>query len=147
MFTILSSICHLCRLSYMLFWLPSNRMKEIADKLYLRKSVSRWSRREASPSGTLQWDGLPSAPFTCLIYNETIASSTYVKCLLHYQQKTYYKDHTRNVFMPRMHRCGLLLQMSCIAWSVWLSVLVTRMCPAKMAELFEMSFGADSGKS
>ena len=47
--------------------------------------------------------------------------------------------------MDAVHsRCGVLLQMSHVAWSVYLSVvcvLVTRVCCAKMAELIEMPFG------
>jgi len=42
--------------------------------------------------------------------------------------------------MHTVHRCcGLLLQMSHVAWSV--NVLVTRACCAKTAELIEMLFG------
>jgi len=42
-----------------------------------------------------------------------------------------------------VHRCGLLLQMSHVAWSVCLSscVLVTRMYCAKTAEPIEIPFG------
>jgi len=39
------------------------------------------------------------------------------------------------------NRCGLLPQMSHVAWSVCLSVLVARMCLAKTVEPHEMPFG------
>jgi len=38
-------------------------------------------------------------------------------------------------------RCGLLPQMSHVAWSVCLCVLVTRLSCVKMAESIEMPFG------
>ena len=51
-------------------------------------------------------------------------------------------------YLHTVHRCGLLLQMSHVAWSVCLSVclfdsvLGERMCCTKTAEPFEMPFGA-----
>jgi len=40
--------------------------------------------------------------------------------------------------MQAMHKCGLLLQMSHVAWSVCLSVLDTRVSCAKTVELTEV---------
>lgn len=43
--------------------------------------------------------------------------------------------------MHLVHRCGILLKMSHVAWSVCLCVLGTRVSYAKMGELIRMPFG------